>query len=135
MKFSKKHFVAGLIGNAALVILGIVAIIMIALEKPQLGELFKYFTVISNLLVVLVSLVGVCLYASSIAKNKNRVSELFQIIKLIRAQTARITVFGTRHQGQQDSLQRSIGIGIHNRSEYSNGSVIDSRFTSYKSYK
>lgn len=91
MKFSKKHFVAGLIGNAVLVILGIVATVLITISNPQLGELFKYFTVISNLLVVLVSLVGVCLYASSIAKNKNRVSELFQIIKLITVVGVAIT--------------------------------------------
>ena len=92
MNFSKKHAVPGLIGNAVIVILGLIGIIMAFFEAGNNArELVLYFTFISNVLVVLVSLVGIFLYAASIKNDKNYVSEFYQVLKLISVAMVAIT--------------------------------------------
>lgn len=83
MKFSKKHFVVGLIGNLLVCALGLTGIVMLMLENSNLAETMKYFTTLSNVLVTLCAFVNLILYAISISKGKNYVKEFFQVMKLI----------------------------------------------------
>ena len=83
MKFSKKHYVVGLIGNLLVCALGLTGIVMLMLENSNLAETMKYFTTLSNVLVTLCAFVNLILYAVSISKRKNYVKEFFQVMKLI----------------------------------------------------
>lgn len=91
MKFSKKHFVVGLIGNLLVCALGLTGIIMLMLENSNLAETLKYFTTLSNVLVTLCAFVNLILYAVSISKKKNYVKEFFQVMKLISVVAVAIT--------------------------------------------
>ena len=91
MKFSKKHFVVGLIGNLLVCALGLTGIIMLMLENSNLAETMKYFTTLSNVLVTLCAFVNLILYAVSISKKKNYVKEFFQVMKLISVVAVAIT--------------------------------------------
>ena len=91
MKFSKKHFVVGLIGNLLVCALGLTGIIMLMLENSNLAETMKYFTTLSNVLVTLCAFVNLILYAVSISKRKNYVKEFFQVMKLISVASVAIT--------------------------------------------
>ena len=91
MKFSKKHAVPGLIGNLIVTALGVVGIVMLLLESSDKVGIFQYFTVLSNVLVTLASLVGVILHIASLAKGKNLVKEGFQVFKLLTVVCAAIT--------------------------------------------
>lgn len=91
MKFSRKHFVVGLIGNLLVCGLGLTGIIMLMLENSNLAETMKYFTTLSNVFVTLCSFVNLILYAVSIAKKKNYIKEFFQVTKLISVVAVAIT--------------------------------------------
>ena len=91
MKFSKKHFVVGLIGNLLVCALGLTGIIMLMLENSNLAETMKYFTTLSNVLVTLCAFVNLILYVVSISKRKNCVKEFFQVMKLISVVAVAIT--------------------------------------------
>ena len=91
MKFSRKHFVVGFIGNLLVFAVGLVGIVMLLLEHYDLSKVFMYFTTLSNVLVILCSLVNAILYAVSIAKKKNYVKEGFQVLKLIAVVGVAIT--------------------------------------------
>lgn len=91
MKFSKKHFVVGLIGNLLVCALGLTGIIMLMLENSNLAETMKYFTTLSNVLVTLCAFMNLILYAVSISKRKNYVKEFFQVMKLISVVAVAIT--------------------------------------------
>lgn len=91
MKFSKKHFVVGLIGNLLVFALGVTGITMLMLENSNLAETMKYFTTLSNVLVTLCAFVNLILYAVSLSKKKNYVKEFFQVTKLISVVAVAIT--------------------------------------------
>lgn len=91
MKFSKKHFVVGLIGNLIVCALGLTGIIMLVLENSNIAEIMKYFTTLSNVLVTLCAFVNLILYAVSLSKKKNYVKEFFQVMKLISVVAVAIT--------------------------------------------
>ena len=91
MKFSKKHFVVGLIGNLLVFALGVTGITMLMLENSNLAETMKYFTTLSNVLVTLCAFVNLILYAVSLSKKKNYVKEFFQVMKLISVVAVAIT--------------------------------------------
>ena len=90
MKVAKKHLITGLIGNALIFVLGLIGIIILFTETTDLPAILKYFTSISNFLVVLFSLVNVIAFSVAIAKEKN-VKEVFQILKLVAVTMCVIT--------------------------------------------
>ena len=91
MKFSKKHFMVGLIGNLLVFALGLTGIVMLLTEYSDVANTMKYFTTLSNVLVTLCSFVNLILYAVSIAKKKNYIKEFFQVMKLIAVVAVAIT--------------------------------------------
>ena len=91
MKFSKKHYIVGLIGNFLVCALGLTGIIMLLIENSDVANAMKYFTTLSNVLVTLCAFVNFILYAVSIAKKKNYVKEFFQVMKLIGTVAVAIT--------------------------------------------
>ena len=91
MKFSRKHYVVGFIGNLIVFAVGMVGIVMLLLEHYDLSKVFLYFTTLSNVLVVLCSLVNAILFLASAAKKKNYVKEFFQVLKMIAVVSVAIT--------------------------------------------
>lgn len=91
MKFSRKHFIVGLIGNLLVTIVGLIGIVMLIIESGSKAETYQYFTVLSNIFVVLVSLINSIVYIASIAKQKNFVKEGLQVLKLIAVVAVTIT--------------------------------------------
>lgn len=91
MKFSKKHFIVGLIGNLLVTIVGLIGIVMLIVESGNKAETYQYFTVLSNIFVVLVSLINSIVYIASIAKQKNYVKEGLQVLKLVAVVAVTIT--------------------------------------------
>ena len=92
MKFSKKHFVVGLIGNLLVFAIGLVGIVLLVLDPDvKNAGVFQYFTTLSNVFVTLVSLINAIVYMVSIAKGKNYVKEALQILKLVAVVSVAIT--------------------------------------------
>ena len=92
MRFSKKHFIVGLIGNLLVFVVGLIGIIMLTTELKDVGaSIFLYFTTLSNIFVTLVSFINAIVYMASIAKGKNYVKEGLQVLKLIAVVTVAIT--------------------------------------------
>ncbi len=91
MKFSKKHFTVGLIGNILVAITGIIGIVWLLIESSDKADVFKFFTVLSNIFVSLLGVIGACVYGASIAKEKNCVKEVLQVLKLIAVVAVTIT--------------------------------------------
>ena len=83
MKFSKKHFTVGLIGNILAAITGIIGIVWLLIESSDKADVFKFFTVLSNIFVSLLGVIGAFAYGASIAKEKNCVKEVLQVLKSI----------------------------------------------------
>ena len=91
MKVARKHLIVGLIGNLLVFIIGLIGVLLIFTEKPEIPAIFKYFTVISNLLVVLISGINSVVYLASVINDKNYVKEIFQILKLVAVTMCLIT--------------------------------------------
>ena len=93
MNFSKKHLVPGLIGNLLVAIIGFVGIAMIFFDNIIVDKAgaFLYFTTLSNLFVAVVSLILFILYIVSLKKDKNYVSEFWQVLKMISVVSVAIT--------------------------------------------
>ena len=91
MKFSKKHFTVGLIGNILVAITGIIGIVWLLIESSDKADAFKFFTVLSNIFVSLLGIIGAFAYGASIAKEKNCVKEVLQVLKLIAVVAVTIT--------------------------------------------
>ena len=91
MKFSKKHFTVGLIGNVLVAITGIIGIVWLLIESSDKADAFKFFTVLSNIFVSLLGVIGAFAYGASIAKEKNCVKEVLQVLKLIAVVAVTIT--------------------------------------------
>ena len=92
MKFSKKHFIVGLIGNLLVFAVGLVGIVMLVLDPDvKNAGVFQYFTTLSNVFVALISLINTIVYMVSIAKGKNYVKEGLQVLKLIAVVSVAIT--------------------------------------------
>lgn len=91
MKVARKHLITGLIGNALVFIIGLIGIVWLVIEVDNLPAILKYFTAISNFLVVLFSLINLILFAASIGSGKNEVKEIFQILKMISVAMCAIT--------------------------------------------
>lgn len=91
MKFSKKHHVAGLIGNLIVSVVSLIGIVMLLLEFPGNPSVFYYFTTLSNIFVCVVSLINFFVYLVSIAKSKSYVKEALQVIKMIAVASVAIT--------------------------------------------
>ena len=92
MKFSLKHLVAGFIGNLLVVIAGAIGLVMFFTDPAVdiLGALV-YFTMISNIFVIVLSFINAIVYLVSIAKKHNYVSEFLQVLKLIAVSAVMIT--------------------------------------------
>lgn len=91
MKFSRKHFVVGLIGNILVAVVGIIGIVWLLIESSDKADVFKFFTVLSNIFVSLLGLIGIFVYGASIAKEKSYVKEALQVLKLIAVVAVTIT--------------------------------------------
>ena len=91
MNFSKKHLIPGLIGNLFVFILGVIGFTLLIIEPGDKSGIFVYFTVLSNILVILVSFIGAILYAASFNKGKMYANEFYGVIKLISVVCVAIT--------------------------------------------
>lgn len=93
MKISLKHYVVGLIGNLLVVAVGVIGIVQLLTDTSIADKtvIFNYFTVLSNILVVAISLLMTCLYIATLAKKRNYVKEGFQVLKLMSVVAVAIT--------------------------------------------
>jgi hypothetical protein len=93
MKISLKHYVVGLIGNLLVVAVGVIGIVQLFLDPAIVDKTtaFNYFTVLSNVFVIAVSLLMVCLHIATLAKKRNYVKEGFQVLKLMSVAGVAIT--------------------------------------------
>lgn len=91
MKISLKHYLVGMIATGITFVLSLLGIILLFASVDFEPGLFKYFTVLSNVLVCLTSLAGFFLYLLSYLKVHDYVGEVYQVTRLISVVCVAIT--------------------------------------------
>ena len=91
MKISLKHYLTGLIGCFITFIVSLIGFVLLFVSGDFSGDVFKFFTVQSNLFVFLTSIVGIALYLFSYVKVKDYVKPIYQIIRMVSVACVGIT--------------------------------------------